>query len=64
MKFTLLGVAHLLSDPPFTCKEYIGGRQSLEVAIMKKVGLWLCKHFCKDVWNELVLACIFCIKVL
>ena len=26
---------------------------------MKKAGLWLCNHFCKNVWNELVIACIF-----
>ena len=48
----------------FTCKEYTSGRRSLEAAIVKKVGLWFCNHFCKDVWNELVLACIFCIRVL
>ena len=48
----------------FRCREYIGGPRSLETAIVKKVGLWLCSHFCKDVWNKLVLACIFCIRVL
>ena len=31
-------------------------------AIEKKAGLWLCNHFCKDVWNEQVLACIFLYK--
>ena len=61
-KFTLLGIAHPLWDPPFKCREYIGGWRSLEVAIVKKVGLWLCNHFYKDVWNELILACIFLYK--
>ena len=29
---------------------------------MKKVGLWLLIHFCKEAWNKLVLACILCKK--
>ena len=27
---------------------------------MKKTGLWLVAHFCKEAWNKLVLACILC----
>ena len=27
---------------------------------MKKAGLWLVIHFCKEDWNKLVLACILC----
>ena len=57
--FTLLGVAHPFWDPHFRYREYADGRRSLEAAIVKKVELWLCNNFCKDVWNELVLACIF-----
>ena len=29
---------------------------------MKKIGLWLVIHFCKEDWNKLVLACILCKK--
>ena len=43
----------------FQVQEYTGGRHSLEAAIVKKARLWLCNHFLKDVWNELVLVCIF-----
>ena len=57
-----MGIAHPLWDPPFKCREYTGGQRSLEAAIVKKVELWLCNHFCKDVWNELVLSCIFLYK--
>ena len=53
-----------LWEKHFKCREYTSGRGSLEAAIVKKAGLWLCNQFCKDVWNELVLGCIFCIRVL
>ena len=59
MNYSLLGVAHSLWDPHFRYREYTSGQLSLEAAIAKKVGLWLCNHFCKDAGNELVLACIF-----
>ena len=61
-KFTLLGIAHPLWDPPFRNREYTDARRSLEAVIVKKAGLWLCNHFCKDVSNELVLAFIFLYK--
>ena len=44
---------------PFRCREYTGGRRSFEAVVVKKAGLWLCKHFCKDARNKLVLACFF-----
>ena len=32
---------------------------------MKKAGLWLCNHFCKDTWNKLYSSSMyFCIKEL
>ena len=51
-------MAHPLWEKNSRFREYTGGRRSLEAAIVKKVELWLCNHFCKDDWNELVLACI------
>ena len=49
--------------PPFRYKEYTDARRSLEDAIVKKAGLWLCIHFCEDARNKLVLACILCKKI-
>ena len=39
-------------------REYAGGQRSLEAAVMKKAGLWLVIHFCKEAWNKLVIDCI------
>ena len=44
-EFTLLGIAHPVVGPPFRCREYAGGRCSLEATIMKKAGLWLVINF-------------------
>ena len=60
---SLLGIAHPVVGPPFSYREYVGGRHSLEAAVIKKAGLWLViNFFCKEAWNKLVLACILCKK--
>ena len=46
--------------PPF--QVYIDARCLLKAAVVKKAGLWLCIHFCKDAWNKPVLARILCKK--
>ena len=57
-----MGIAHPVVGPLFRYREYAGGRCSFEAAVMKKVGLWLVIHFCKEALNKLVLACILCKK--
>ena len=57
-----MGIAHPVVGLPFRYREYAGGRCSLKVAVMKKAGLCLVIHFCKEAWNKLVLACILCKK--
>ena len=57
-----MDLVHPLWDPNFRYREYIDAQRSLEDAVLKKAGLWLCIHFCKDAWNKLVLACILCKK--
>ena len=56
-----IGHSSPFMGPHIRYKEYIDARHSLEVAVVKKDGLWLCIHFCKDAWSKLVLTCI-CVK--
>ena len=39
--YSLLGIAHLVVGPHFRYMTGTGGRHSIEVSIVKKVGLWI-----------------------
>ena len=44
-----MGIVHPIVGPPFRYREYAGRQRPLEVAVMKKAGLWLViNFFCKE----------------
>ena len=57
MRYSLLGVAHLLWDNPFKCMVYTNG-------LRKRPTCGLDKSFCKKCLGQTISSMYFCIKEL